>query len=154
MTSPFARAVERRTGWRALFVTQRTSTLILSFRVTPTQTNSTQQQHDDDDRNDRNDNVEGLPALHDNTDNAVEVRSVKSLQRVVWSPTPWKSATDVLMGTEKRDMATKPTAFVLRHKRESVTSLFCVVSSPLIVSGTSAMRQLPSILLTSPHRQI
>ena len=80
-------------------------------------------------------NDEGLAALHDNTDNAVEARSVKSLQRVVRGPTPWKSATDVPTEIERREMATKPTAFVLHHKRESVTSVLCV-SSPLFASGT------------------
>ena len=93
-------------------------------------------QHDDD-HNDHDHDDEGLFVL-DNTNNTLDARPVKSLQGVVWVPTPWKSATDVLTETETRELTTKPTVFVLHHKRESVTSLFHV-SSPLIASGTSAV---------------
>ena len=89
--------------------------LILSFRDTTTQTIDATRQQYDYDRNNRNDNDEGLAALHDNTDNTAGARSVKSLQGVVQGPTLWKSVTDVLTETATREMATKPTAFVLHH---------------------------------------
>ena len=58
--------------------------LIVSFRHINAQTTDvTRQQYDDD--NDRNGNDEGLFVLDDNTDNAVDARSVKSLQGVVRS---------------------------------------------------------------------
>ena len=61
--------------------------LIVSFRdINARTTDVTRQQHDD--CLDRSDNDEGLAALHDNTNNAVEARSVKSLQGTVRGPTP------------------------------------------------------------------
>ena len=66
---------------------------------------------------------------------------------------PWKTVTDALTGTEKRELTTKQAAFVLRHKRDAVMILFCFVSSTLIESGTSAMQHLPSILLTTLHQR-